>query len=44
MKDLEVEEMVELLFEQLFGKFSVLNKTDMDKKAIIRTVLTNLKK
>ena len=43
MKDEDkIESMTELLFEQLFGKYSVLNITDMDKKAVIRTALTNI--
>lgn len=38
----KIEENVELLFEQLFGKFAVMNVTDNDKKAVIRTLLTKI--
>lgn len=40
----EIDEITELLYEQLFGKFSVLNVTDLDKKAVIRTALSSVKK
>ena len=36
-----MEDVIELLFDQLFGKFAHMNKTDNEKRAVIRTVLSN---
>ena len=38
----EIEKNVEMLYEQLFGKYSIMNVSENDKKAIIRTLLTNI--
>ena len=35
-------EMTEQLFEQLFGKFAIMNQTDACKKATIRTAITHV--